>query len=180
MRAGSAPESRGDDVLVGDPVVIGPGRPGDVDQCVALWISAIESRDEHPAPTGAAERCRAKFSHPATSFVVARSGDGIVGFGLVTVPGTGASGDPADAAYLALLAVRPGAQGRHAGSRLLDVLTQETRSGGHPVLVLHVLASNRAAVALYEARGWRAHGELFPHPLSGEPHQTYVLDATVR
>jgi hypothetical protein len=48
------------------------------------------------------------------------------------------------------------------------------------VLVLHVLARNRTAAALYESRGWRAHGELFAHPLSGGPYQTYVLDATGR
>jgi ribosomal protein S18 acetylase RimI-like enzyme len=165
---------------MGDAVTIGPGRSADVDACVALWIAAVEARDEHPAATGTVERCRAKFSKAATSFAVARSDDGIAGFGLVTAPGTGAAGDPADAAYLALLAVSPGAQGRGLGSRLLDVLTAESRAAGHPSLVLHVLAHNRSAVALYESRGWRAQGEPFAHPLSGELSQTYVRDAAPR
>jgi ribosomal protein S18 acetylase RimI-like enzyme len=161
---------------MGDSLAIGPGRPADVDACVALWVAAVGARDEHPAPIGTIERCRAKFSRAAVSFVIARSRDGIVGFGLVTAPGTAAVDDPGDAAYLALLAVSPRAQGRGLGSRLLDVLTAETRAAGHPELVLHVLAHNRSAVALYESRGWRAHGEPFAHPLSGELSQTYVLD----
>jgi ribosomal protein S18 acetylase RimI-like enzyme len=108
---------------MGDSLAIGPGRPADVDACVALWVAAVGARDEHPAPIGTIERCGAKFSRAAVSFVIARSRDGIVGFGLVTAP----VDDPGDAAYLALLAVSPRAQGRGLGSRLLDVLTAETR-----------------------------------------------------
>ena len=159
---------------------IDAGTPGDVELCVALWSAAVEARDGHPAVAGTEERCRTKFGRPHVVFAVARHGTALTGFGLVTAPGSGAVDDPPDAAYLAMLAVAPSAQGTGLGLRLLDALTAGAVAAGHDSLVLHVLKGNRAAVRLYESRGWGAHGEAHEHPLTGEAAQTYLLKRSVR
>lgn len=170
--------------------MIGAGAAADIDECVALWVTAVAAREGGTAPEGTAERCLAKFSPRPVSFAVARADDGgagsdgrdggesdnpIRGFGLVTPPGNGRPTDPPDAAYLGLLAVAPDAQGRGIGARLLDHLVADAREGDQAALVLHVLASNTAAVRLYESRGWRSIGAPFAHPLTGGPTQTYEL-----
>lgn len=158
------------------------GRPDDVEACVALWVTTVAEREGGVAPDGTAERSRSKFARRPVSFVVARTGTravgdsgGLVGFGLVTAPGTGMAADPPDAAYLGMLAVAPRSQGRGLGARLLERLESDARKAGHAALVLHVLTSNTAAVSLYRSRGWAELGEPFPHPLTGAATQTYEL-----
>ncbi|GAB3575852.1 hypothetical protein GCM10027406_08010 [Leifsonia lichenia] len=160
--------------------MIAAGRAADRDACIRLWLDAVAERDGRPAPTGTAERCAAKFARATVSFLVARDGarddDGdVTGFALVTEPGSGAATDPPDAAYLAMLAVAPGAQGAGLGAQLLDAATGDARAAGHTALVLHVLASNAAAVRLYASRGWAQRGPGHAHPLSGELSQTVTV-----
>lgn len=166
--------------------MIEAGTPADREACIRLWLDAMAARDGRPAPRGTVERCAAKFAHPVVSFPVARdmadqrgaaadAGELLAGFALVTGPGTGAQTDPPDAAYLAMLAVAPSHQGAGLGSLLLDQATRDARTAGHRALVLHVLASNTAAVRLYTSRGWVAHGPAHAHPLTGDRSQTYTL-----
>ena len=53
------------------------------------------------------------------------------------------------------LGVLPEWRGRGIGSRLLDVLERELAAGGVRDLVLGALPGNRAAIRLYERRGFR-------------------------
>ena len=151
------------------------GTADDVESCVDLWIAAVEARDGHPAVAGTRDRCLAKFERQHVAFIVARDGEAVAGFGLLTVPASGAVTDPPHAAYLALLAVAADAQGRGIGTAVLDALIADAAAAGHAELVLHVLTGNTAAVHLYTSRGWVPHGDPHEHPLSGEASQTYVL-----
>lgn len=160
-----------------DDLTIDRGSPSDLEACVALWLEALEARDGFAPADGTADRCRGKFDLPIVSWRVLRGGDGtLMGFGLVTGPGTGRAQDPADAAYLSLLAVAPAAQGSGRGSALLASLLGDTRAAGHPAAVLHAIADNTAAMALYLSRGWTPVGEEFAHPLFGRPTVTLGVD----
>ncbi|GAD55561.1 LOW QUALITY PROTEIN: mobC protein [Limimaricola cinnabarinus LL-001] len=54
--------------------------------------------------------------------------------------------------------VAPEARGRGVGSRLIEALAQEARSGGYREIRLEVIDENLRARALYERRGFRAVG----------------------
>jgi ribosomal protein S18 acetylase RimI-like enzyme len=149
------------------------GTPADLDACIGLWRAALEARDGLPPVAGTAERCRSKFELPRVSWRVRRGvGGGLDGFGLVTAPGTGRVQDPADAAYLSLLATAPAAQGAGLGAAMLEALTDDVRAAGHPAVVLHSLADNAPAGRGYPAPGGRAVGEPFAHSLTGRPTLT--------
>ncbi|MCU1528624.1 MAG: hypothetical protein JWP75_2387 [Frondihabitans sp.] len=160
---------------------IAEGGARDVDACVALWLEALAARDGHEAAAGTAERCRGKFVLPRVAFPVLRDGAGeLRGFSLVTGAGTGQPEDPGDAAYLSLLAVEPGVQGRGWGSRLLACAVDSARARGFPGIVLHVLTDHVVALHLYESRGWTRIGETFEHPLRGRPTATLELNLVAR
>jgi ribosomal protein S18 acetylase RimI-like enzyme len=161
-----------------------PAGDDDLDACETVWLAALAARDGHEPAAGTAERFRAKARAPRVALRALReaSGDGgadprLLGFGLVTAPGTGYPTDRPDAAYLALLAVDPAEQGRGGGGRLLDDLTDDARAAGHDRLVLHVLQENGGAVALYRSRGWAPWGPPLAHALTGQATQTFVLGA---
>lgn len=159
------------------PLTIDAGRGDDLGSCVALWLGSLEARDGIAPPPATADRCRGKFDLPTVSWRVLRDPEGVVqGFGLVTAPGTGRAQDPADAAYLSLLAVAPAAQGGGLGTALLAALLGDVRAAGHPRAVLHVLADNEAAMHLYLSRGWSAVGDTFAHALDGRPTVTLGID----
>ncbi|BDZ50068.1 hypothetical protein GCM10025867_23090 [Frondihabitans sucicola] len=146
------------------------GTDADIDGCVALWLAALTRRDEVAPGEAAADRCRTKFAHARVAFEVLRGPSGaILGFGLVTAPGTGRPDDPADAAYLSLLAVSPELQGSGWGGRLLEALHDAIRRSGLARAVLHVIEDNGAAVRLYERHGWAPIADPFDHPLVGRP-----------
>ncbi|WP_419818248.1 GNAT family N-acetyltransferase [Glaciibacter flavus] len=151
------------------------GAEGDVEACVALWLSAVAERDGIALSEAGALRIRGKFDAPRVAWIVAVDGDTTVGFALVAESGLGFDGDPADAAYLSLLAVAPEGQGAGLGRRLLTAAVDAARAEGRPGVVLHVLTANETAVRLYRATGWVEVGEVRPHPVSGRPMQTYLL-----
>lgn len=155
------------------------GRPDDVDACVELWRTATAARDgiePVDVPGTVLARARNKLESAAPSWVVAREAGGtLIGFGLTLAPGTsGYADDPPDAAYVALLAVAPQAQGRGIGGALLDAMTTELSGAGMESAVLHVLETNAAARRLYGSRGWSVSGSPFPHALSGSSVLTYT------
>ncbi|WP_165759636.1 GNAT family N-acetyltransferase [Rathayibacter oskolensis] len=145
-----------------------PGTRDDHDDCVRLWLAALEARDGRAPVPGTDDRARAKLAAPAVCFVVAERGGPIDGFVLVSTPGSGFADDPPGAAYLSLLAVHPSAQGRGLARRLLAAAERDAAAVADEA-VLHVLVGNRAARSLYRAAGWREEGAEFPHPLSAAP-----------
>jgi ribosomal protein S18 acetylase RimI-like enzyme len=143
--------------------------------CVSLWVAACASRDGRAYP-GVAERARPKFDNAAAWIVAERAPGVIVGFALVTRPGSGVQSHPPSAVVLSLLAVDPEEQGSGRGRELLSAITDAAAALGHPKAVLHVLTGNESAVRLYEAAGWTAEGPTFEHSLLKRPFQTYVRD----
>lgn len=158
-------------------VVLRPGAADgtETEACVDLWTAAVAERDGVPEDPAVRERARQKFGAERVAWLVAVGHDGALdGFVLVTSPGTGRSTDPADAAYLSLLAVRPGVQARGLGRSLLTAASDASRAAGHPRVVLHVLGDNDRAVRLYELGGFVPTGEEFAHALTGSTTRVYV------
>lgn len=153
----------------------------DVDDCVAVWTRAIGARDgvDDPSVPG---RARAKLVAPARlAWLVARDETGPVAFGLASEGGTGTVGphDPPGYAYLGLLAVAPESWGRGIATRLLRELAAALAAAGAPGAYLHVLTENAGAIRRYEGAGWHPVGEVFPHPATGRPTLTYVIELPV-
>ena len=65
----------------------------------------------------------------------------------------------ADEAHLLRIATRPTYRGRGAGSDLLAAALVSARAAGCATMILEVARRNRAAVALYERRGFAVVGE---------------------
>lgn len=156
------------------------GTDADADACVALWVEAVAAREGTEPPAGTAERARSKFARPRVSWRVLRDAERLLGFALVTAPGTGNVDDPPEAGYLGLLAVHPAAAGRGSGRALLEAVMADAAALGLPALVLHVLIANTRAVRMYEAAGWIPDGPTQPHPLSGEPFQRFIRPTSGR
>ncbi|MCM6763879.1 GNAT family N-acetyltransferase [Rathayibacter sp. ZW T2_19] len=140
---------------------------------VDLWCEAAEARDGAPAGPGVRARAFAKLDSERLAFLVADEDAAPVGFVLVGAPGTGFTTDPPGAAYLSMLAVRPGRWGRGLGRALLLAAEQSAAQVADEA-VLHVLAANAAARGLYSTSGWTPSGAPFAHPVSGAPVLTLV------
>ncbi|ROP60873.1 GNAT family N-acetyltransferase [Curtobacterium sp. ZW137] len=161
--------------MIESSVVVRTAAPDEVPACIDLWAAAVAARDEIPEHPATRARAQEKFAAPRVACLVAAGPDGVVdGFALVTAPGTGRPTDPVDAAYLSLLAVRPGLEARGVGRALLTGAQDAARAEGHPAVALHVLADNDRAVRLYEAGGFVPTGEEFPHVITGVATRTYV------
>jgi ribosomal protein S18 acetylase RimI-like enzyme len=160
--------------VIESSVVVRAATEDELPLCIDLWAAAVAARDgiqEHPATRA---RAVEKFATPRVTCLVVPGPQGLDGFALVTAPGSGRPTDPADAAYLSLLAVRSGVQARGIGRVLLAGAVRASRDAGHPRVVLHVLADNTRAVRLYEAAGFVPTGVEFPHAVTGVPTRTYV------
>lgn len=158
-------------------VVLRPaaGDGSEIDVCVDLWTAAVAERDGVPEDPAVRDRARQKFVAEHVAWLVAVGDAGAVdGFVLVTAPRTGRASDPADAAYLSLLAVRPGVQARGLGRSLLTAALDASRDAGYRRVVLHVLGDNDRAVRLYEVGGFVPTGEEFAHALTGSTTRVYV------
>lgn len=156
-------------------LVFRDGTVTDMEACLTLWVAACVARDGE-AISGAAERARPKFENPECWILIEQPGHGCLGFVLATRPGSGLPTDPPGAPAVAMLAIRPTAQGGGLGAILLSAVAVELARRDHRRSVLHVLVENQTAVRLYERKGWRALGEPFQHSLLERPTQTYVLD----
>jgi mycothiol synthase len=87
------------------------------------------------------------------SRVAERDGE-ILGFALTRRHGA------ESAAYVAILAVRPGEQGRGIGRTLLVDVFQEARRAGFTEVQLGVASDNQTALRLYEGLGMRRRAQL--------------------
>jgi len=172
--------------VIESSALVREARSAEIDDCVELWVAAVAHRDGRTAPATVdldpvlvAVRARAeeKFRAPRVACLVVPGDDGRPdGFVLLTAPGSGRPTDPADAAYLSLLAVRPGVQTRGCGRALLTAALRAAAAAGHPRVALHVLADNDRAVRLYEAGGFHPTGAEFPHAVTGIVTRTYVSE----
>ena len=188
-----------------DATVVRLATRGAAEACVDLWAAAVAARDGAEESEAVRARARGKFAAERVALVVAEDragdvgGDGagsdagsdagvgagvgaggvgvLVGFALVTAPGTGSPGDPVDAAYLSLLAVAPGAQGRGLGRSLLQAAVAEAARAGHDRCLLHALDDNEPALRLYRSAGFRPVGPAFPHALNGRATRAWVAGA---
>jgi len=173
--------------MSGSSWVVRAATADEVAACTALWVTAVATRDGVAESDAVRARAAAKFAVPRVAVVVAvpvegpgpgpSEGDALLGFALVTAPGTGSADDPADAAYLSLLAVSPSAQGRGLGRALLDAAVGAAGRSGHERCLLHALDDNEAALRLYRSAGFRPVGPAFPHPLSGRATRSWVATA---
>jgi ribosomal protein S18 acetylase RimI-like enzyme len=160
--------------VIGSSFVVRAATEDAVEACVDLWTSAVATRDGVPESDAVRERARSKFAAPRVTLVVGSDDGGLAGFALVTAPGSGGSDDPEDAAYLSLLAVAPRAQGHGLGRSLLRAAVAEAARAGHERCLLHALEENAPALRLYANAGFRPHGEVFPHALSGRPTRAWI------
>jgi ribosomal protein S18 acetylase RimI-like enzyme len=152
-----------------DPVVIRDGEvPDDIERCADIWVRAIRFRDGTVDARAMAQRVRSAFDNPIVRFAVATSPRS--GFALVE------SGRPNPTeALLRFLAVDPDASGIGVGTALLDDAVERARVGGCQSISLEVRTTNARAIALYTRRGFEPFGESMPHPLGGDPMQSYRL-----
>jgi ribosomal protein S18 acetylase RimI-like enzyme len=178
--------------VIGSASVLRAATEAEAEACVDLWVAAVATRDGVPESDAVRSRARAKFAAQRVALVVAvavavdpepdptdagspsAAAGAVSGFALVTAPGNGMPGDPADAAYLSLLAVDPRAQGRGLGRSLLRAAVAEAARAGHPRCLLHALEDNEPALALYRSAGFRPVGASFPHALSGRPTRAWI------
>ncbi|ROP65424.1 GNAT family N-acetyltransferase [Curtobacterium sp. PhB115] len=163
--------------MIESSVVVRPAAPdgSEAEPCIDLWAAAVAARDGVDEDPAVRARARTKFAAPHVAWLVVPADDGSIdGFVLVTAPGSGRPSDPADAAYLSMLAVRPGVEARGVGRSLLAEAVHDARAAGHGRVVLHVLGDNARAVRLYEAGGFVPTGDEFAHALSGVRTRVYV------
>lgn len=69
-----------------------------------------------------------------------------------------------EGAYVGMFAVRPGSQGRGAGTAMLDAAAARARAWGATDLQLTVLNHRPELIAWYERRGFRLTGGTVPFP----------------
>jgi len=92
------------------------------------------------------ERVRQLIDHPETVTLVARDGERMIGFAVMTF------GE--ERAHLVLLAVRPACQRRGIARRLMEWLLQSATAAGIASIHVELRAQNEAAHALYRALGF--------------------------
>ncbi|MFF7674096.1 GNAT family N-acetyltransferase [Actinacidiphila glaucinigra] len=134
---------------------------GDLDACVRV-LASVHDRDGYPVDWPAAPRTWLRGAAPLAAWIAESDGVvvGHVGLGAGTggdaAPGLWTEREGVEAgptAVVGRLFVAPGARGRGAGALLMASAVEEARLQGlHPVL--DVVASDRAAAALYERLGW--------------------------
>lgn len=110
-----------------------------------------------------------KYAPPAGTVLLARDGHGRA-IGVVAMwqlsPGT---------AEIKRLFIRPGAQGRGLGRRLVAAIIAAARAAGYARMRLDTQADMTAALALYHAVGFRPVANYNANPLPGARHFELVL-----
>jgi ribosomal protein S18 acetylase RimI-like enzyme len=119
-------------------------------------IPGVPLRDTDAWWAVRSERYRAWLAEPDTFLLVADDDGGAVGYALVTFhekDDSNATGDRF--AELQSLAVAPDRRGEGIGTALLHEVYREVRRRGVEEMVIGVLATNDAAMRLYEREGFR-------------------------
>jgi ribosomal protein S18 acetylase RimI-like enzyme len=153
---------------------VGEIRDGKIDadreECIAIWLAAIEARDGRQPEFGIADRVRSMFDCSIVRFAVA--GEPISGFCLTVEEDTPGE---SRAALLQLLASDPRNPTPGTGRRLLADSIAASRAAGYGFLRLEVRAGNDRAIDLYERAGFAADGSVREHPLGGAPLVSYWM-----
>ena len=98
------------------------------------------------------ERVLVSIREPDTNVLVARDGERLAGFGIMSYGRTDA--------HLQLFAVHPEQRRQGLGRRLLEWLEKPAVIGGLSVIWLEVRAGNTGAILFYERLGYRRLAEL--------------------
>lgn len=119
-------------------------------------IPRVPLRDTDAWWTVRSERYRAWLGEPDTFLLVAEDDGVAVGYALVTFHDRDDSNATGDRfAELQSLAVTPDRRGEGLGTALLHEVYREVRRRGAEEMVIGVLATNEAAMRLYEREGFR-------------------------
>jgi len=140
-------------------MAVRPREDGDLDALVAE-LEAVHREDRYPAYW---PREPARWLSPRGLFGawVAEAGSRVAGHVAVAAVDGGHAAEvwrtvglaPEELASMSRLFVAPAERGAGLGQALVDAACEEAaRRGLHPVL--DVVETNRAAIALYERRGW--------------------------
>ncbi|SDR88445.1 GNAT family N-acetyltransferase [Microterricola viridarii] len=142
--------------------------PDDVDLCAEIWVRAVEARDGTVDAEAMAERVRSAFGNPIVRFAVVDAPRH--GFALVE----SGRADPREA-LLHFLAVHPGGVGSGVGRALLADAVEHAARAAFRSLTLEVRTTNVRAIEMYTRAGFVPFGGQIPHPLGGDPMQSYRL-----
>jgi [ribosomal protein S18]-alanine N-acetyltransferase len=137
----------GSEADLGSRIRIRDARPGDLGRVAEVEASCFTT-------PWSPSSFRSLIGQERVTFLVAET---VAGADPIVV-GHGVLWRIADEAELANLAVSPDAQGRGVAGALLDRLLEEASDTGVLTVFLEVRASNRAALRLYEGRGFRQIG----------------------
>ena len=119
-------------------------------------IPDVPLRDTDAWWTVRSDRYRAWLAEPDSFLLVADDDGSAVGYALVTFHDRDDSNATGDRfAELQSLAVTPGRRGEGLGTTLLHEVYREVRRRGAAEMVIGVLATNVAAMRLYEREGFR-------------------------
>lgn len=133
----------------------------DVERARAVACSSFASPTERPTFGD-------ELRHPTTRALVARLNGHVLGYLVGTIV--------SDEAEVVSLAVDPGQRRRGAAGALLDAFIDGAVRDGVRTVFLEVRRSNRAAIALYESRGFRRTGTRARYYADGEDAASYRLD----
>jgi ribosomal-protein-alanine N-acetyltransferase len=125
-----------------DPGALRPMRPDDIEAVLDIELEAYA----FPWTRGIFQDCL-RANYPAW---VLERGDGIIGYGMISVA--------ADEAHVLNVCAAPHVQGQGYGRRLLRALLNLARSHGAQRVFLEVRPSNMTAIALYHAEGFNEIG----------------------
>lgn len=114
----------------------------------------------------------ADLADPATMILLLSDSDGPLGCCAITERSGGT-------AYFGTFAVRPSAQGRGVGSRLLAAAEERARAAGATRMEMTVLAQRTELLAWYGRRGYRPTGATRPFPYGDERYGRPLRDDLV-
>jgi ribosomal-protein-alanine acetyltransferase len=127
-------------------MTIGPASLDDLDAIEALEAAAF------PGDRLSRRSLRAFIRAPSRPLIVARFGDRLAGYALLSARKDGRT------ARIYSLAVEPAQARRGVGRALLQACERYARARGREALRLEVRYDNPAAIALYEKMGFRPFG----------------------
>jgi ribosomal protein S18 acetylase RimI-like enzyme len=146
--------------------LIARGDPAEIDRLEPLWKSLLEHHEQvyvdlpQRSPEESWRRRRAEYvrwlAQEGSFFVVARRGDGLLGYAMVELCEGSPMWDMGErAAALQTLIVAPSERRRGLGGALMDAVDRELARLGVKHVLVEIMADNEEAMRFYEGRGYR-------------------------
>ena len=160
-------------------VEVRPAAPGDYERVGRLTVAAYAALPGRPVGAAYEEELRAVARRAAGAVVLVAVEDGQVRGAVTYVPDPDspwAEGLLEGEASVRMLAVDPAAQGRGAGTALLEACVDLARVSGRARVVLHSTPWMTAAHRLYRRLGFRRAPERDWQPLPHVPLLGFVLE----